>query len=49
MALDSVRAALQILSGAGELTRAKAMEAAQTLVSATGMDKPVRFRHSPTN
>ena len=41
MALESVRAALQILSGAGELTRAKATEAAQTLLSVTGLEKPV--------
>ena len=40
MGLDSVRAALQILSGAGELTRAKATEAAQTLLAVTGLEKP---------
>ncbi|TWE12480.1 hypothetical protein [Rudaeicoccus suwonensis] len=32
MALDSVRTALQIVTGAGELTRARALEAASTLL-----------------
>ncbi|WP_052592268.1 hypothetical protein [Luteipulveratus mongoliensis] len=34
MSLDNVRAALQLLSGAGEVTRAKALDAANSLLSA---------------
>lgn len=37
MAINSVRAALQLLSGAGELTRARAMEAAATLLELPGI------------
>jgi len=37
MAINSVRAALQLLSGAGELTRARAMEAAATLLELPGV------------
>ncbi|MBB2891257.1 hypothetical protein [Flexivirga oryzae] len=37
MAINSVRTALQLLSGAGELTRARAMEAAATLLELPGV------------
>lgn len=37
MAINSVRTALQLLSGAGELTRAKALEAAGTLLELPGV------------
>jgi hypothetical protein len=37
MAINSVRTALQLLSGAGELTRAKALEAASTLLELPGV------------
>jgi hypothetical protein len=43
MAINSVRTALQLLSGAGELTRAKALEAAATLLELPGVgDTSVR-------
>ncbi|WP_265446957.1 hypothetical protein [Flexivirga meconopsidis] len=37
MALDSVRTALQIVTGAGEITRTKALEAAGTLLEVPGV------------
>lgn len=37
MAINSVRTALQLLSGAGELTRARALEAAATLLELPGV------------
>ncbi|GGB32706.1 hypothetical protein GCM10011492_24080 [Flexivirga endophytica] len=37
MAINSVRTALQLLSGAGEVTRAKALEAAGTLLELPGV------------
>lgn len=37
MAINSVRTALQLLTGAGELTRARAMEAAGTLLELPGV------------
>lgn len=37
MAINSVRTALQLLSGAGEVTRAKALEAAGTLLEMPGV------------
>lgn len=37
MAINSVRTALQLLSGAGEMTRAKALEAAGTLLELPGV------------
>lgn len=37
MGIDSVRAALQLLTGAGELTRARATEAAATLLEVPGL------------
>lgn len=43
MAINSVRTALQLLTGAGELTRARAMEAASTLLEIPGIgDTSVR-------
>jgi hypothetical protein len=42
MAFESVRSYIQLASGLGEMTRARAMEAAQGLLSLPGADEVTR-------